>query len=101
MRALLAFLGNAFREGTKESFGRVMSLPFLISSWGILTGGGIYELVVHKSTPIDSAATLAVIGIGLFTGSKYLHIKGSAVTASSGEESGAKQESEQDPKDAA
>lgn len=81
MQALIAFFGNAFREGTKESFGRIVALPFLFSSWALLTVGGVLEIVANKSAPIETAATLAVVGAGLFTGSKMLSLKGQSMGA--------------------
>lgn len=89
MGAIFAYFGNLFREGTKESFGRVISMPFLFSAWGILTAGGILEIVQHKSAPIDTALTLAGIGVGLYTGSKYLWIKGKNTTIGVGDEKAA------------
>lgn len=80
MRALIAFLQN----GDHELVGRVVSLPFLLSSWGALTASAIVHLM-HGGSVIDDVATLALIGFSLFTGSKYLAIRGAKVTANGGE----------------
>lgn len=81
---MLSYLANVFREGTKESFGRVVSLPFLFSSWALLTGGGVLEIIEHKAAPLDTGATLALIGVGLYTGSKALSLKGRQASGSVG-----------------
>lgn len=81
--AMRAFLGNVLREGTQESFGRVVGAVFLTGSFCLSMADGIMSLV-HGASALDAAASLAVTGWSLFTMSKVLHIKGKKLTASGG-----------------
>lgn len=81
---LFSFLGNILREGTRESFGRVVSLPFLLSAWALLSVGGAIEIWVGHSAPLDTAGTLALIGFALYTGSKFLSLRGPSGQIQSG-----------------
>lgn len=78
MGNLFAFLANTFREGTPESFGRVYALPFLLSACTLSTVSG--AMAIHQGVPVtDDVASLALIGLTLFTGSKYLSMKGKTI----------------------
>lgn len=81
--AIRAFFGNVLREGTQESFGRVVGAVFLLGSFGLSMADGIMSLV-HQQSALDAAASLAVTGWSLFTMSKVLYIKGQKITASGG-----------------
>lgn len=83
MRALTTFLANMLREGTQESFGRVVGAIFLLGSFGLSMADGIMSLR-HGASALDAAASLAVTGWSLFTMSKVLYIKGQKVTFSGG-----------------
>jgi hypothetical protein len=85
LKRLGSYIANIFREGTRESFGRIMALPFLLSSWGIGTASGITALIRHESA-FDDVAELATIGIALFTGSKLLSFRGKAGSMAQGGE---------------
>ena len=84
MGVLIAFFRGALLDGSKSSFGRIVALPFLASSFSLLTVGGIVDLCSGE-IPIESAATLATIGLSLFVGSKFMSIKGKGFSTSVGQ----------------
>jgi hypothetical protein len=60
-------------EEGKQSFGRVYSLPFFLSSWAIGTYAGVRNAWTGQPV-FDDVALLAGIGFALYTGSKALGI---------------------------
>lgn len=70
---MFAFIKKTLFDGSKESFGRTMALPYLVSSLGLGIADGIRSLM-HGQSALDAVGTLATIGIAVYTGSKALSI---------------------------
>lgn len=70
-------LRGLFLEHVQDTatFGRIASLPFLCGAFGLLLASGIVGILHHQSV-MEEAASLAVIGFSLYSGSKYLSLKG-------------------------
>ena len=73
-----AFLRKVLFDGDKESYGRTMATPFLIASLLSLCAGVILNLL-HGEGILEEAGSLAMIGFSLYTGSKYLSVKGQKI----------------------
>lgn len=83
--SLLAVLKEVLLDGKKWSFGRLFSLPFLVSAWAVATASGINH-IVHRDPVWDDVASLGMIGFALFSGSKYLSLKGGTVSPGTAKE---------------
>lgn len=71
---MFAFLRKILLDEDKESYGRTMATPFLLASLLSLCAAVVLHLV-HGEEVVEEAASLAMIGFSLFTGSKYLSVK--------------------------
>lgn len=77
-------LTGVFLDGEKGSFGRVFSLPFFVSAWGLSTAAGIVN-IVRGIGILDDVITLAAIGMALYTGSKSLSLFGKVSVSKEGQ----------------
>jgi hypothetical protein len=64
---------QAFLDGNKGSFGRLSSLPFLLSAWGIGTAYGVMQLVSGNAVT-EIILLFFSIAVSLYGGSKGLSI---------------------------
>jgi hypothetical protein len=72
--AALGFLKTVLaEEHGKQSFGRVISLPYFFSAWAIGTFAGARNAWRGESV-FDDIALLAAVGFSLYTGSKALNL---------------------------
>lgn len=78
MPSLRSFLRATLLDRDKASYSRVFALPFLAGSFALSMADGIVSLCQSKSA-LDAAASLALIGLSLFTGSKALSLRGQAL----------------------
>ena len=75
-----AFLKGTLHDKGTPSYSRIFALPFLGGSFVLGVIDGVVSLV-NKNSALDAVASLAIIGIALFTGSKALSIKGMTFNA--------------------
>jgi hypothetical protein len=92
-KSFFDYIGNVFRENTKESFGRVIGAVFLLGSFGVGLADGIASLRRGDSA-LDAALQLALTGWSIFTSSKYLQIKGDKAKADAAAAAGTAPEEE-------
>lgn len=77
---MFEFIKRVLNDEDMTNDGRVYALPFLFSAWGLGTASGVVGIVKGEGI-IEIISTLAIIGISLYTGNKYLELKGKLVTA--------------------
>lgn len=72
---MMNFIRQTMLDKGTPSYSRLWALPFFVASFLISVADGIVSLYKGMSA-LDAAATLALTGMTLFTGSKYLSSKG-------------------------
>jgi hypothetical protein len=72
---MFAFITRILNDDDMTNDGRVYALPFLLSAWGIGTAAGVVGIIKGEGV-IDVVSTMALIGFSLYTGNKFLELRG-------------------------